>query len=110
MSVDLNELCKVSDVMPDQPFRAEIDGEAVAVFEVEGKYYVTQDMCTHGPGSLAEGYVEGQEVECPFHQGRFNIVTGEACSAPCTIALKTWKAVVEGDRILLGEVCNRGGQ
>jgi nitrite reductase/ring-hydroxylating ferredoxin subunit len=109
-TADMTELCKTSDVTVDQPFRAEVDGDAVAVFEVDGSYYVTQDLCTHGPGSLAEGYVEGDEVECPFHQGRFNIVTGEACAAPCTIALKTWQAVVDGERILLGEVRNPGGQ
>ena len=110
VGTSLNELCKVSDVTSDQPFRAEVDGEALAVFEVNGRYYVTQNLCTHGPGSLAEGYVEGDEVECPFHQGRFNIVTGEACSAPCTVPLKTWDAVVDGDRILLGQVRNPGGQ
>jgi nitrite reductase/ring-hydroxylating ferredoxin subunit len=110
VTVDLTELCKVGDLTPDQPFRAEVNGEALAVFEVDGKYYVTQDLCTHGPGSLADGYVEGDEVECPFHQGRFNIRTGKPCSAPCTIALKTWEAVVKGDRILLGEVRNQGGR
>jgi nitrite reductase/ring-hydroxylating ferredoxin subunit len=110
VTAERGELCKTADVTEDQPFRAEIGDEAVAVFLVDGNYYVTQDLCTHGPGSLAEGYVDGAEVECPFHQGRFNILTGEACSAPCTVALKTWEAVVEGDRILLGDVRNPGGQ
>jgi nitrite reductase/ring-hydroxylating ferredoxin subunit len=102
VSVEPEELCRVSDVTPEQPLRVEVNGEALAVFEVDGNYYVTQDGCTHGPGSLSEGYVDGKEIECPFHQGRFNILTGAPCSAPCTVPLKTWNVFVEGGRIFLG--------
>jgi len=96
---DLVDLCAVSDVSADVPVKAEIDGEDVAVFQVDDQFYVTQDICTHGPGSLAEGYVEGREIECPFHQGKFDIITGEPTAPPCSIALKIWGVVVQGDRI-----------
>ncbi len=95
----LVDLCAVEDVDPETPFKASIDGQDVAVFQIDDRYYVTEDLCTHGPGSLSEGYVEGEEVECPFHQGRFNIVTGEATAAPCTIALKTWAACAKNGRV-----------
>jgi nitrite reductase/ring-hydroxylating ferredoxin subunit len=98
----LVKLCSVDDVKSDQPHRVEINGAAFAVFEVDGQYYATQDDCTHGPGSLSEGYVDGEEIECPFHQGRFNILTGKPTSAPCTVALKTWDVTVRGDSVLLG--------
>ncbi len=97
-----HEVCQTSDVSPDQPFRAELDGEPLAVFEVDGAYYVTQDMCTHGPGSLSEGYVEGEEIECPFHQGRFSILTGLPTAAPCILPLKTWRVVVRDGTIYIG--------
>ena len=96
---DLVDLCAVSDVSPDMPVKADVDGVDVAVFQIEDKYYVTQDLCTHGPGSLAEGYVEGDEIECPFHQGKFNIITGAPTAAPCNIPLKIWQVVVKDDRI-----------
>jgi nitrite reductase/ring-hydroxylating ferredoxin subunit len=48
---------------------------------------------------LSEGFVEGEEVECPFHQGRFNIRTGAPTAPPCTIPLKTWEP-----KIMNGEV------
>jgi nitrite reductase/ring-hydroxylating ferredoxin subunit len=99
----LLEICRIDDVRPEQPYRVEVAGEAIAVFQIDGEYYATQDLCTHGPGSLSEGYVDGQEIECPFHQGRFNIPTGNPVCAPCTIPLKTWEVIVEGDRILLGK-------
>lgn len=96
-SEELIELCNVSQVDADTPFQAEIDGQPVGVFEVEGQYYAIQDLCTHGPGLLTEGFVDGDEVECPFHQGKFCISTGQPTAAPCTIPLKTWDvAVVDG--------------
>jgi nitrite reductase/ring-hydroxylating ferredoxin subunit len=51
-----------------------------AVFNVDGEFFVTDDACTHGPGSLSEGYIEGDIVECNFHNGQFNVRTGEVVS------------------------------
>lgn len=96
----LTVLCAADDVKPDQPVRAEIDGTSVAVFLVDGEYYVTQDLCTHGPGCLSEGFVEGHEIECPFHQGRFDIKTGLPSAPPCSEALRVWPA-----RAVDGKVC-----
>ncbi|MFC0385651.1 non-heme iron oxygenase ferredoxin subunit [Muricoccus vinaceus] len=96
----LEALCDASDVEEDTPVRAELRGEAYAVFLVEGRFYVTQDLCTHGPGSLSEGFVEGSEIECPFHQGKFDIRTGAPAAAPCTEPLRTWPA-----QVVDGKVC-----
>lgn len=96
----LTALCDASEVDEDTPVRAEVAGEAYAVFFVEGAYYVTQDLCTHGPGSLAEGFVEGCEIECPFHQGKFDIRTGTPTAAPCTEPLRTWSA-----KLVDGKIC-----
>jgi nitrite reductase/ring-hydroxylating ferredoxin subunit len=90
-------LCAAAEVGSDTPLRVVLGNEAYAVFNVDGLFYVTQDQCTHGPGSLAEGFMMGTEVECPFHQGRFDVRTGEATAAPCTVALRTWTvSVVDG--------------
>jgi nitrite reductase/ring-hydroxylating ferredoxin subunit len=95
------ELCAIGDVSPDLPFKASVDETDLAVFQVGDRYYVTQDACTHGPGSLCEGYVDGEEVECPFHQGKFNITTGAASAPPCTEPLRTWKVTVRDGKILI---------
>lgn len=100
------ELCRVEDVSADVPFKTDMNGEELAVYEVDGKYYVTQNACTHGPGSLGDGYVDGEEIECPFHQGRFNILTGEATSPPCTVALRTWDVTVRDGRIFVDSAQN----
>jgi nitrite reductase/ring-hydroxylating ferredoxin subunit len=94
----LIRLCSASMVHAGTPARVERDGRAYAIFVVAGQYHVTQDACTHGPGSLAEGWVEGEEVECPFHQGRFHIPSGLPTAPPCTIPLRVWPArLIDGD-------------
>ena len=98
---ELVELCEASRVGPDAPVRAEVNGEVYAVFEVDGNYYVTQDACTHGPGSLSEGFVEGDEIECPFHQGRFNVRTGQPTSPPCIVPLRTWSVHIREGKLLI---------
>lgn len=92
-------LCDADQVSPDMPIRCERNGVAYAVFVLGDRYYVISDTCTHGPGSLSEGYVDGCEVECPFHQGRFDIRTGEVRSAPCSIPVRTWTAYLVNGRI-----------
>ena len=93
----LTALCAAADVAADVPVRVTAHGTVFAVFRIGASHYVTQDACTHGPGSLAEGYVDGEEVECPFHQGRFHIPTGRPTAPPCTIPLRVWDAhVIDG--------------
>jgi nitrite reductase/ring-hydroxylating ferredoxin subunit len=93
----LHAICDAAAVVPDTPVQAWLEGVAYAVFTIGGRYYVTQDSCTHGPGSMSEGLVMGEEVECPFHQGRFHIPSGRPTAAPCTEALRVWTAqAVEG--------------
>lgn len=90
-------LCRQVDVAPGGALKVEAGGMEYAVFNVEGNIYVTQDHCTHGPGSLSEGYVLDDEIECPFHQGRFHIPTGQPTEAPCTEPIKVWRVnLVDG--------------
>jgi nitrite reductase/ring-hydroxylating ferredoxin subunit len=97
----LIELCAASDVAPGCTLRAEAEGKAYAVYNVEGTIYVTQDECTHGPGYLSEGYILGEEIECPFHQGRFHIASGRATLAPATEPLQCWKVSIEEGKVCI---------
>ncbi|MDQ8934328.1 non-heme iron oxygenase ferredoxin subunit [Acinetobacter rudis] len=98
-------LCQVEDVQPSSGLQVNIVGyPTLAVFHLEdGRFFVTDDTCTHGDASLADGEVEGCEVECPFHAGAFDIITGEPCGAPCSIALKTYSCVVHHGQVFLVE-------
>jgi nitrite reductase/ring-hydroxylating ferredoxin subunit len=95
------DLCSTADVAPGNALKVETGDLTLAVFNLDGEFYVTDDLCTHGPGSLSEGYIEGDIVECNFHNGQFNIKTGEVVSPPCMIPIKTYKTVVENDRVLI---------
>src|ERR1700754_2397022 len=94
-------LCRKGDVAQGQAIRIEKNGLVLAVFNLEGEYFVTDDMCTHGPGSLSEGCIEGDIVECDFHNGAFNIRTGEVVAPPCMIPLKTYRTHVEDGVIVI---------
>ncbi|HXM84752.1 MAG TPA: non-heme iron oxygenase ferredoxin subunit [Stellaceae bacterium] len=97
----LRDLCDTSGVSEEAPCRAELDGEAYAVFKLGGVYYVLADACTHGPGQLSEGTVIGGEIECPFHQGRFDIKTGQPVLPPCTEAVRAWTAFEVDGRVCI---------
>jgi nitrite reductase/ring-hydroxylating ferredoxin subunit len=88
-------LCETSEVPQEGGLRIPLSGRgAIAVFRSGGRYYVTDDLCTHGGASLSEGLIEDDEVECPFHLGRFCLRTGAVMRAPCTDPLKTYPAEV----------------
>ena len=95
------ELCGADEVAEGTALKVETHGLTLAVFNVEGQHYVTDDLCTHGPGSLAEGYIEGDVVECNFHNGQFNIRTGEVVSPPCMIPIKTYSTTVENGKVVI---------
>jgi len=94
-------LCRTTDVAEGSAIRVEHGDLVLAVYNVEGEYFVTDDMCTHGPGSLSEGYLEDDEVECNFHGGRFNVRTGEVAGPPCMVPIKTYKVVLDDDSVTI---------
>jgi nitrite reductase/ring-hydroxylating ferredoxin subunit len=95
------ELCEADAVAPGNALKVEAAGLTVAVFNIEGEYFVTDDNCTHGPGSLSEGFIDGDVIECNFHNGQFNIKTGEVVSPPCMVPVKTYPAVVENGKVFI---------
>jgi nitrite reductase/ring-hydroxylating ferredoxin subunit len=95
------ELCKTDDVAEGTALRVETGDLIVAVFNIEGQFYVTDDQCTHGPGSLSEGYIDGDVVECNFHNGQFDIRTGEVVSPPCMIPVRTYPVTVENGAVTI---------
>lgn len=77
-----------------------IEGFRLAVYKIDGQVYVTDDRCTHQEASLSDGYMEGRTIECPRHQGVFDICTGKAMSPPLEKALRTYETMVTDGRIL----------
>jgi nitrite reductase/ring-hydroxylating ferredoxin subunit len=100
--IDRLFLCLTAEVSPGQVKRVLLDDyPPLAVFNLNGDFYVTDDTCTHGAASLSEGEIEDGEIECPYHFGRFDIRTGQAVMAPCRVSLQVYKIFVDGDMIML---------
>ena len=95
------DLCSADEIAPGNAIRVENGDLVLAVYNVDGEYFVTDDLCTHGPGSLSEGYIDGDVVECNFHNGQFNIKTGEVVAPPCMVPIKTYSASVENGRVVI---------
>ncbi|HXD28905.1 MAG TPA: bifunctional 3-phenylpropionate/cinnamic acid dioxygenase ferredoxin subunit [Arthrobacter sp.] len=77
-------------------------GSDIAVFHSEeGGFYALDDECTHETASLADGWIEGDEVECPVHSARFCLKTGEALCLPATVNARTHKVEVRDGEVLL---------
>ena len=105
-------LCETSEAASD-PRRIEIDGlPPLAVFKIDGEFFVTDDTCTHGEASLVDGYVDGDQVECPWHAGRFCIRTGAALEFPAVTPLKVYKVKVEDGALHIdtGAASEKNGQ
>lgn len=97
-------LCSADDVWEGAIRQAELpDGRKLALYRLGDSVFATDDTCTHGAASLSEdGRVEGDQVECTWHNGRFDIRTGSACTMPCDVALKTWPLqIVDGQVFVL---------
>jgi naphthalene 1,2-dioxygenase system ferredoxin subunit len=78
-----------------------VNDKEIAVYDIEGKLYATDNMCTHGAARLSDGFLEGHEIECPFHQGRFNVCTGEAMCAPLTQNIRVYSVKTQNDRVMI---------
>jgi 3-phenylpropionate/trans-cinnamate dioxygenase ferredoxin subunit len=79
----------------------EVEGRAVALFNVAGSYYAIDDVCTHDGGPLAEGQLSGSEIQCPRHGARFDVRTGKPLCMPAFEPVTTHEVVVRGEDIFI---------
>lgn len=77
----------------------EVQGHALAVFNLGGTVYAIDNTCTHRGGPLAEGTVAGDVVSCPWHGGRFNIKTGAVAGPPPTRDVRSYAVRTNGDAV-----------
>jgi len=100
----MSEFVKVatrSEMPPGGKQLAEVDGRAIAVFNVNGQFYAIDDVCTHDGGPLAEGELKGNEIQCPRHGARFDVRTGRALCLPAFAPVTTHTVEVRGDDVFV---------
>jgi len=85
----------------EEVMQAVVNEQEIAVYRVKDQFYATEDVCTHGHAALSEGVVIGDVIECPVHQGRFCIKTGQPKGGPVSVPLRTFKTKVEGGKVFV---------
>ena len=79
----------------------QISGRDIAFYKVEGSVFATDNLCTHGHARLCDGFLDGYEIECPLHQGKFDVRSGRATCEPVTESLRSYPVRIEGGRVFV---------
>jgi 3-phenylpropionate/trans-cinnamate dioxygenase ferredoxin component len=93
---------EVADLQPGKMKRIDVNGQRILLVNIDGRFYATDDTCTHEDASLSTGSLKGDLVKCPLHGSRFNVRTGEVLEEPAEENLTTYAVRVEGGSILIG--------
>tara|TARA_R110000787_G_scaffold25236_4_gene70963 strand:- start:3930 stop:4244 length:315 start_codon:yes stop_codon:yes gene_type:complete len=96
---NLHAICPASEIFEEQIRAAELpDGTKIALYNLNGAYYASDDTCTHEEASLSEeGDIDGDQVICGWHFCGFDIATGAATASPCSEPLKTYPVqIIDG--------------
>jgi ferredoxin-NADP reductase/nitrite reductase/ring-hydroxylating ferredoxin subunit len=107
---DFVKVANTSDIQPKQMKEVQLDGEIICIINVNEKYYAINNVCTHEGGPLADGKVEGYEVECPWHGSKFDVRTGEVTNPPASEPEPTYEVKVEGNSILIKKQSGKNEQ
>lgn len=96
------ETCGVDDIDKEDVIRFDHEDRTFAIYRTEKDgYYATDGYCTHERFHLADGLVMGDTIECPKHNGRFDVTTGEPKRAPVCVALKTYPVKIEANKVFI---------
>jgi len=90
-----------TDLPEDDVMGLTVAGRDIAVYTVGDAVYATDNLCTHGHARLCDGFLERHEIECPLHQGKFDVRDGQPMCAPVTEAVRSYPVKIEGGRVFL---------
>ena len=101
MNDDFVKVAESKNIQPSTMLEVDLEGESVCIANVGGRYYAIGNVCTHEGGPLADGRLEGYEVECPWHGSKFDIRTGKVTNPPADEPETTYEVKVDGNNILI---------
>ena len=78
---------------------AKVGDKLIALYNVGGHIYATDNVCSHAFALLSDGWLDGSEIECPLHAGRFDVTTGKGLGPPIPSDIRTYKTRIVGDTI-----------
>ena|SRR5580765_3420411 len=95
----LVKVAETKDLPPGTARAFQVEGQSIAIFNVDGAFYAIDDTCPHSGGPLSQGQVEGSKVSCPWHGADFDLPTGKVLCGPAFEDIHSYKVVVEGNDI-----------
>ncbi len=101
MSEPWTDALAVTDLPTDDVVGVIVEGRDIAIYTLGDEVYATDNLCTHGAARLCDGFLEGHEIECPLHQGKFDVRNGQPTCAPVTEPLRTYPIRIENQRVML---------
>ncbi|MCI0692749.1 non-heme iron oxygenase ferredoxin subunit [candidate division KSB1 bacterium] len=93
------KVASASELAPGAAKQVEVNGKTIALFNLDGNYYAIDNTCTHRGGPLAEGFIEGESLTCPWHGAQFNIKTGDVVGPPAAKSVTKYNVRVQGDDV-----------
>ena len=91
--------CAADDIDEEDVIGVELYGHKYAIYNTPKGFFATDGICTHEVAHLEDGLVIGTVIECPLHQGRFDVTNGKALSAPVCVDLNTFPTKVEDGNV-----------
>jgi len=110
MANKIVRVCARSEIETASMKAFDVGDHRLAVFNIGGEFYVTDDECTHASGSLAEGMLDGSVVECCLHSAAFDVRTGEVKAPPASFPLRTYKVLLQDDDVYIDLDKNAAGE
>jgi glycine betaine catabolism B len=104
LSENFVKVTETKDIQPSHMKEVQVNGEAICIVNIDGKYYAIGNVCTHEGGPLAEGTLDGYEIECPWHGSKFDVRTGEVTNPPASEPESTYEVRVEDNSILVKKI------
>lgn len=101
MSKQWIKLIEVSAVPNEDVAAVDAAGRELAIYGVGGEVFATDNVCTHGHARLCDGFLDGHEIECPLHQGKFDVRTGKALCEPLTTDIRTYPVKIEDGHVFV---------
>jgi glycine betaine catabolism B len=98
---DFVKVADTKDIQPSQMKAIEVADESICIVNVNGSYYAIGNICTHEGGPLADGTLEGYEVECPWHGSKFDVRTGKVTNPPADMPEPSYEVKIDGNNILI---------
>lgn len=100
-TIEWTDAAAMDDVPADDVVGMIVAGRDIALYNAGGEIFATDNICTHGQARLCDGFLDGHEIECPLHQGKFDVRNGKPMCEPVSEALRSYPVKVEGQRVFL---------